>query len=91
MSRSKVPMAMTPRGFRSTVPGHYPVRRTVAFVLQAASAALDRLAQRVAVPAVHHTPATASEYEFYAQAGAPEGALYVDGQFVGWIRGVQRL
>ena len=27
----------------------------------------------------------------YAQAGAPEGALYVDGQFVGWIRGVQRL
>ena len=91
MSRSKVPMAMTPRGPSSTVAGPYPVRRTVAFMLQAASAALDRLAQRVSAPPVRHASASASEFEFYAQAGAPEGALYVDGQFVGWIRGVQRL
>ena len=29
--------------------------------------------------------------EFYAEAGAPEGALYLDGQLVGCVSGVQRL
>jgi len=29
--------------------------------------------------------------EFYAEAGAPEGALYVDGQLVGYLPGVGRL
>jgi hypothetical protein len=29
--------------------------------------------------------------EFYAEAGAPEGALYVDGQLVGHLPGVTRL
>jgi len=29
--------------------------------------------------------------EFYAEAGAPEGALYLDGKFVGWVSGVKRL
>lgn len=29
--------------------------------------------------------------EFYAEAGAPEGALYVDGQLVGHVSGVSRL
>jgi hypothetical protein len=29
--------------------------------------------------------------EFHAEAGAPEGALYVDGRFVGHIVGVRRL
>ena len=29
--------------------------------------------------------------EFYAEAGAPEGALYVDGQLVGHLSGVTRL
>lgn len=29
--------------------------------------------------------------EFYAEAGAPEGALYVDGQLVGHVSGVTRL
>lgn len=29
--------------------------------------------------------------EFYAQSGAPEGALYVDGQLVGTLHGVTRL
>ncbi|MDY0744461.1 hypothetical protein SNE35_08080 [Paucibacter sp. R3-3] len=31
------------------------------------------------------------ELEFYAEAGAPEGALYVDGQRVGSLHGVNRL
>ena len=30
-------------------------------------------------------------FEFYAQAGAPEGALYVDGKLVGHLSGVSRL
>ena len=29
--------------------------------------------------------------EFYLEAGAPEGALYLDGKLVGWIPGVKRL
>jgi hypothetical protein len=29
--------------------------------------------------------------EFYAEAGAPEGALYADGQLVAQLDGVQRL
>ncbi len=29
--------------------------------------------------------------EFYAEAGAPEGALYVDGRLVGLVAGVNRL
>jgi hypothetical protein len=29
--------------------------------------------------------------EFYAEAGAPEGALYLDGKLVGWVAGVNRL
>jgi hypothetical protein len=29
--------------------------------------------------------------EFYAEAGAPEGALYVDGRLVARLPGVQRL
>jgi len=24
-------------------------------------------------------------FEFYAEAGAPEGALYVDGELAGWV------
>jgi hypothetical protein len=34
---------------------------------------------------------TAKVFEFYAEAGAPEGALYVDGHLVGYIPGVTRL
>jgi hypothetical protein len=30
-------------------------------------------------------------YEFYAEAGAPEGAVYVDGRLVGHLPGVSRL
>jgi len=29
--------------------------------------------------------------EFYAEAGAPEGALYLDGALVGTVAGVSRL
>jgi hypothetical protein len=64
-------------------------RELVAALLRAGSRALDRLALRLAhvAPAAHGDP----RLEFYAEAGAPEGALYVDGRLVGTVPGVNRL
>lgn len=65
-------------------------RRVAAAALRSASAVLARLARRVAAPAAprrHPDP----RLEFYAEASAPEGALYLDGQLVGHIEGVRRL
>ena len=54
-----------------------------------------KLARRLHRLALHLTrrsaPPRPVELEFYAEAGAPEGALYVDGQLVGHLEGVQRL
>lgn len=33
----------------------------------------------------------AQQLEFYAEAGAPEGALYVDGQLTAQLDGIRRL
>lgn len=44
---------------------------------------------RPSMPVV--TSRVMAEREFHAEAGAPEGALYVDGQFIGWLSGVSRL
>jgi hypothetical protein len=44
--------------------------------------AADRTAARTPSPPV---------LEFYAEAGAPEGALYVNGKLVGYLPGVSRL
>ena len=76
--------------------GHRPVqrptfsdslRRLVAHLLRAASAALARQARDVARPL--HARQRRSQHdvsvEFHAEAGAPEGALYVDGELVGYI------
>ena len=76
--------------------GHRPVqrppfsdtwRRLVAHLLRAASAALARQARDVARPL--HARRRRSQHdvsvEFHAEAGAPEGALYVDGELVGYI------
>ena len=70
-------------------PAHH-LRRWAAAGLRQASAVLARLARRLAVPAA--APRRADpQLEFYAEAGAPEGALYLDGKLVGWLSGVQRL
>ena len=64
-------------------------RRLAAALLQRASRGLARLASGLAL-----APAEPREepcFEFHAEAGAPEGALYVDGRLVGWISGVSRL
>lgn len=64
-------------------------RRLAAMLLQGASLGLAALAARlVAVPA---RPRGEPCIEFHREAGAPEGALYVDGELVGWLAGVSRL
>ena len=68
------------------------LRRFLARWLRRASAVLAALARALA-----HSDRRArrsglpQQLEFYAEAGAPEGALYVDGQLVGYLDGVQRL
>jgi hypothetical protein len=64
-------------------------RRLTAALLQRASQLLARLAFGLAsAPA---EPRTEPRFEYHAEAGAPEGALYVDGRLVGWLSGVRRL
>ena len=64
--------------------------RLVAIGLRRASAVLARLSRRLARPVVR-VMQPEPQLEFYAEAGAPEGALYLDGKLVGWVSGVTRL
>ena len=77
----------------AAAPQHPPseaARRWLASGLRSASASLARLSRRLARPAVQAVSAE-PQLEFYAEAGAPEGALYLDGKLVGWVAGVTRL
>ncbi len=71
-----VPALAPPRGARDVLAG----------LLRAASTVLDRVAAQVAVaaPVVEAAPVHAA-IEFYAEAGAPEGALYLNGEWVGTL------
>ncbi|QPF71459.1 hypothetical protein G8A07_24600 [Roseateles sp. DAIF2] len=64
-------------------------RRGLASTLRRTGAGMLRLAERLA--RVQARRRRAPELEFYAEAGAPEGALYVDGQLIGTLPGVTRL
>ena len=66
-----------------------PGRLALALLLRAAGRALEALATRLAL-AGEAAPADTT-LEFHAEAGAPEGALYVNGQLVGHLPGVTRL
>ena len=66
-------------------------RRLAAAVLRRASALLVVLARRLSVPPMPALRDHPSVLEYHADAGAPEGALYVDGKLVGWVAGVRRL
>jgi hypothetical protein len=66
------------------------LRLLMAAVLVTAGRALDALALRV-MPAASAPPPPELLLEFHAEAGAPEGALYVDGQLIGHLEGVTRL
>lgn len=68
------------------------VRRALAGLLRTSSLALARAARRLArVRAGPVALSGAPVLEFYAEAGAPEGALYADGVLVGTLPGVTRL
>jgi hypothetical protein len=62
-------------------------RRLVAHLLRGASSALARQARDVVRPL--HARQRRSQHdmsvEFHAEAGAPEGALFVDGELVGYL------
>jgi len=67
-------------------------RRAGAAALHAAGHLLHSLALRLAQsPAAVATRSATPLLEFHAEAGAPEGALYVDGRLVGHLVGVSRL
>ena len=73
-------------------PWTHPVRRVVATSLSSASAVLAKLAQQMALPAPAPASRAPTVLEFHAEAGAPEGgALYLDGELVGYLPGVKRL
>lgn len=75
------------------------VRHQLVSVLLSMSAILLHLAvrlQQAQTAAVAAAPAVAPrkaapQLEYHAESGAPEGALYVDGELAGWITGVSRL
>jgi hypothetical protein len=64
-------------------------RQWAASGLRRASQALARVAR--VLGRRRAGPTRAPVLEFYAEAGAPEGALYVDGLLVGHLPGVTRL
>jgi hypothetical protein len=65
----------------------------LAMLLRAGSEALTRLAARAAeADAARTLPAGTVEFHaLHREAGAPEGALYVDGKLVAVLPGVRRL
>ena len=69
------------------------LRRAVAGLLRGASRVLAQAARQVAVPSAAgaSTARLPNTLEFYADAGAPEGALYLDGELAAHLPGVMRL
>ncbi len=62
-------------------------RRLVAHLLRSASSALARQARDVVRP-LHARQRRSQQdmsVEFHAEAGAPEGALFIDGELVGYL------
>lgn len=60
----------------------------LALLLTHGSALLARLARQLAP---RRRARRRPELEFYAEAGAPEGALYADGRRIGTLAGITRL
>jgi len=80
---------MTTREWRLRQEPGLPLRLAAA-VLLLGSRLLTRVARRLGT-CKGQGPSTMPLYEFHAEAGAPEGALYVDGQLVGHLPGISRL
>ncbi|MES2960721.1 MAG: hypothetical protein V4792_21200 [Pseudomonadota bacterium] len=87
------PMSLSPV-HPALLPAPAPaLRRGAAAVLRGASRVLQALAQQLAQAPVARpgVGAAVPVLEYHAEAGAPEGALYVDGRLVGHLAGVSRL
>lgn len=83
---------MSPHLFLLTESAPWAWARTAAATwLRHASALLDAAAARLAAAPSSESLHPLPRVEFHAESGAPEGALYVDGRFVGWLPGVTRL
>ena len=67
------------------------VRTMLALALSLASDMLARLAHALAPSPAAAPLAVLPRLEYHADAGAPEGALYVDGRLIGRLEGVTRL
>jgi hypothetical protein len=93
MSKLSYPAAGSPvADALQPAPGVASVRWILALALRLASVAMARAARRLqARRAAVQRDAADPAFEFYAEAGAPEGALYLDGRLVGYVEGVQRL
>ena len=74
----------------TTLPLPPTAQRLAALALRRSSVALARLARQLAAAPARHDPPL-PELEFYAEAGAPEGALYLNGRLVGLLPGITRL
>lgn len=78
----ELPLALAP-------PAAWRARRLLARLLMTASRLLGLLAAHLMT---RSAPEPADlVIEFHGDAGAPEGALYVNGQLVGHVLGVSRL
>lgn len=73
----------------AATPGERRIRDLIAVLLRLASRAFGLLAERVALR--EPVPLVDPVIEFHGEAGAPEGALYVNGRLVGQVLGVNRL
>lgn len=82
-------MLMRELPFDASYPDGRGLREILAALLRLASRALGLLAEQVAV--VPQAPLLDPVVEYHADAGAPEGALYVNGTLVGHVLGVTRL
>jgi hypothetical protein len=71
------------------MPDRSALRRGTAAALRAAGCALQGLSERLT--ASPRLVSGTAQLEFHAEAGAPEGVLYVDGQLVAHLAGVRRL
>ncbi len=67
------------------------LRDVVASLLRAVGALLDTAAYRLTAQRPADALWADPMVEYHAEAGAPEGALYVNGRLVGHIEGVRRL
>lgn len=86
-------LQIQPSGYLSLPVSRGPsVCRLLATALRAASVRLARLSRQLdAVERRHQGVPAPGVVEFYVEAGAAEGALYVNGQLVGYLPGVNRL